>query len=531
MAAGMKNRSILGLAIFSSALVTGGWLVEHGSRTAARDLPARQHLFDEVLQHVRRDYVDTLSDSTLYRHAVDGVLHELRDPHTVFLDPRRLGRLDESTSGHYAGVGIQMDVRDSGVTVVGTLPGSPAEEVGLVVGDRIVSIEGKPTVGLTSEEALKALRGAAGTTVHVAIARPGVAERIPFTLTRRNIEVNPVQHASLVGDGVGYVNLTVFSTAAANDLRSAIDSLRAAGAHSLVLDLRGDPGGLLGQGIDVADLFLDAKQPIVATKGRDASETHAFDDRAAQRWPDMPIVVLTDSASASASEIVAGALQDHDRAVIVGTATYGKGSAQRVFRIDNGALKLTTALWYTPSGRSINRPRTPVTDDEDAAPPKTDSAPARPRFKTDAGRTVLGGGGIVPDVEVATRAITRADRAFVAALGAKGPKFRDAVVDYALSTKVAHTLRDSNFIVTPGMRDELFRRLQARGVTVGRSVYDAAAGLVDRAISSQLSRYVFGPQAEFARNLRDDPTMQRAMILLHGVRTPTELLGRVAVAK
>jgi carboxyl-terminal processing protease len=530
MAAGMKNRSIVGLAVLSSALVTGGWLVERGSRTPARDLPSRQHLFDEVLQHIRRDYVDTLSDSTLYRHAVDGVLHELRDPHTVFLDPRRLGRLDESTSGHYAGVGIQMDVRDSGVTVIGTLPGSPAEDVGLMIGDRIAAIEGKPTIGLTSEEALKSLRGAAGTTVHVSVERPGVEQRMPFTLTRRTIEVNPVQHASIVGDGVGYVNLTVFSTAAANDLRSAIDSLRTAGAHSLVLDLRGDPGGLLGQGIDVADLFLDANQPIVATKGRDASETHAFDDRAPQRWADMPVVVLTDSSSASASEIVAGALQDHDRAVIVGTATYGKGSAQRVFRIDNGALKITTALWYTPSGRSINRPRTPVSDEEDITPPKSDSAP-RPRFKTDAGRTVLGGGGIVPDVEVATRLVSPADRAFIVALGAKGPKFRDAVVDYALSMKVAHTLRDSSFLVTPGMRDELFRRLQARGVTVGRGLYDDATGLVDRAITSQLSRYVFGPQAEFARTLREDPTMQRAMTLLHGVRTPTELLGRVAVAK
>ena len=527
----MKNRTVLGLAIFSSVLVTGGWLVEHGSRTPARDLPARKHLFDEVMQHLRRDYVDTLADSVLYRHAVDGVLHELRDPHTVFLDPRRLGRLDESTSGHYAGVGIQMDVRDSGVTVIGTLPGSPAEEVGLLIGDRIVAIEGKPTIGFTTDDALKTLRGAAGTAVHVSVERPGVEARMPFTLTRRIIQVNPVQHASVVGDGVGYVGLTVFSAAAANDLQTAIDSLRRMGAHSLVLDLRGDPGGLLGQGIDVADLFLDANQPIVATKGRDASETRAFEDRAAQRWPDMPLVVLTDSSSASASEIVAGALQDHDRAVIVGTATYGKGSAQRVFRIDNGALKITTALWYTPSGRSINRPRTPVTDDEDVPLLKSDSAPPRPRFKTDAGRTVLGGGGIVPDVEVANRASSPADRAFIVALGAKGPKFRDAVVDYALSTKVAHTLRDSNFTVTPAMRDDLYRRLQARGVTVGRSLYDAAGGLVDRALSSQLSRYVFGPQSEFTRSLREDPTMQRAMSLLHGVHTPTELLGRVAVAK
>ena len=527
----MKTRGVLWLAIVSSVLVTGGWLVKQGSRVPPRDLAARKHLFDEVLLHVRRDYVDTLADSTLYRHAVDGVLRELRDPHTVFLDPRRLGRLDESTSGHYAGVGIQMDVRDSGVTVIGTLPGSPAEEVGMLAGDRIVSIEGKSTIGLTTDEALKALRGAAGTVVHVSVERPGVEERMPFTLRRRTIEVNPVQHASLVGDGIGYVNLTVFSAAAANDLRTAIDSLRAAGAHSLVLDLRGDPGGLLGQGINVADLFLDANQPIVATKGRDASETHSFDDRAPQRWPDMPIVVLTDSLSASASEIVAGALQDHDRAVIVGTATYGKGSAQRVFRIDNGALKITTALWYTPSGRSINRPRAPVTEDDDDPPPQADSAHARPRFKTDAGRTVLGGGGIVPDVEVPSRALSSSDRSFVVALGAKGPRFRDAVVDYALATKVAHTLRDSNFTVTPEMRNELFRRLQARGVIVGRTVYDSAAGLVNRALGSQLSRYVFGPRAEYARSMREDPTMQRAMTLLHGVRTPTELLRRVAVSK
>ncbi|MDQ2664462.1 MAG: S41 family peptidase [Gemmatimonadota bacterium] len=527
----MKNRSIVGLAVFSSALVTGGWIVEHGSRPVGHDLPASKHLFDEVMQHIRRDYVDTLADSTLYRHAIDGVLGELHDPHTVFLDAKRLSRLDESTSGHYAGVGIQMDVRDNGVTIIGTLPGSPAEDVGLLVGDRIVSIEGKPTVGLTTDEALKSLRGAAGTAVHVLVVRPGINDRMPFTLTRRNIEVNPVQHASMVGDGIGYVNLTVFSTAAASDLRAAVDSLRKAGAHSLVLDLRGDPGGLLDQGIEVADLFLDNKQPIVATRGRDAAETQSFEDRAPQRWPDMPIVVLTDSSSASASEIVAGALQDHDRAVIVGTATYGKGSAQRVFRIENSALKITTALWYTPSGRSINRRRVPLTDDNANAPVKSDSAPARPRFKTDGGRTVLGGGGIVPDIEVATRAVAPSDRALQVALGAKVPRFRDAIVDLALSTKVARSIRDTNFIVTAAMRDDLFRRMQSRGAGVSRTIFDAASGLIDRALSSQVERFVFGPQAEFARNLREDPTMQRAMTLLHGVQTPKELLSRVAVTK
>ena len=194
----MKSRGIVVTAVLSSALVSGGWLMERGGGTAPRDAKAQARLFDDVLQHLRRDYVETLPDSLLYRRAASGVIEELHDPHSVFLDPRRLTRLDESTSGHYAGVGIQMDVRDSGVTVIGTLRGAPAEEVGMLIGDRIVAIEGKSTIGLTTEEALKSLRGVAGTAVHVTVERPGVEQRLPFTLTRRNIEVNPVQHALLL---------------------------------------------------------------------------------------------------------------------------------------------------------------------------------------------------------------------------------------------------------------------------------------------------------------------------------------------
>ena len=527
----MRSRGIVAAAVLSSALVSGGWLMERGSNAPVRDLASRARLFDEVLQHVRRDYVDTLPDSTLYRHAIDGALRELHDPHTVFLDPKRLSRLDESTSGHYAGVGIQMDVRDSGITVIAALPGSPAEQAGIVTGDRIVSIEGKTTQGLTSDEALKSLRGTAGTPVRIQVERPGLADKLPFTLVRRDIEVHPVQHALVLPDGIGYVDLTVFSAAATGDLTRAIDSLRSAGARSLVLDLRGDPGGLLDQGVDVADLFLDPGQSIVSTRGRSADETHAFADHAAQRWANMPVVVLTDSGSASASEIVAGALQDHDRAIIVGTATYGKGSAQRVFRMDDGAVKVTTALWYTPSGRSINRLRTTTLDADDEEAQRPDSVPVRPKFRTDAGRTVLGGGGIVPDVQVASRGLSAADKALQTALGAKVPKFRDALVGYALALKVSRAVSKPDFEVTPAMRDELYRRMESRGASVPRAVYDSAAPLITRALATQLSRYVFGPRAEFSRNLRDDPSMTTAIELLRGVQSPKALLARAAATK
>ena len=522
----MKSRGIVAAAVLSSALVSGGWLMERGGRAAPRDAKAQARMFDEVLQHLRRDYVDTLPDSLLYRRAAAGVIDQLHDPHSVFLDPRRLTRLDESTTGHYAGVGIQMDVRDSGITVIGALPGSPAERAGITTGDRIVEIQDKSTHGLTQEEGLKALRGPAGSVVRITVERPGVPSRMPFTLKRADITVNPVQNALLVRDGVGYVDLTVFSSSAAEALGHAIDSLRAAGARSLVLDLRGDPGGLLDQGVGVADLFLDAGQKIVTTRGRTSDENRTFADASAQRFADMPLVVLTDSGTASASEIVAGALQDHDRALLIGTSTYGKGSAQRVFRLDDGAVKLTTALWYTPSGRSINRPRPQDTDDGDgAAPAATDSTP-RPRFRTDAGRTVLGGGGIVPDVEVANVAVSKADRALQTALGAKVPQFRDVMVDYALSLKASGAIPNAQFIVTAAMRDELYRRLLARRIDLSRSVYDSAAPLVTRALGSQITRYVFGPRAEFARNLREDPTLARALALLEGVDTPQALLAQ-----
>ena len=189
---------------------------------------------------------------------------------------------------------------------------------------------------------------------------------------------------------------------------------------------------------------------------------------------------------------------------------------------------MTTALWYTPSGRSINRPRAPSPDEsDDDTPVKKDSA-ARPQFRTDGGRLVLGGGGIVPDVEVATRMAVAADKALQTSLGAKVPRFRDALLEYALSLKTSHAVTDPGFEVTPAMRDELYRRMQSKGITVSRAVYDTAGALVSRALGSQVARYVFGPRAEFERGLRDDPAMARAGMLLQGVRTQKELLARVA---
>jgi carboxyl-terminal processing protease len=298
-----------------------------------------------------------------------------------------------------------------------------------------------------------------------------------------------------------------------------------AGMKTLIFDLRADPGGLLDQGVGVSDLFLDPNQKIVSMRGRSRDASQAFLDRAPQRWPGLPIAVLVDSNTASAAEIVAGALQDHDRAIILGTPTYGKGSAQNVFPLSNGgAVKLTTALWFTPSGRSINRKRPDPTD------PNADTTVKRPSYKTDGGRKVLGGGGITPDVILPKPPIVPADTNFPRALGQQVSKFRDALTDYALSLKASHAIATPNFAVTPEMRAELLRRMRARGVTVDSVAYVAASSVIDRLLGYEITRYAFGPEAEFIRKMRDDAMVNRTLQLVAGAKSPQELIDRAAQA-
>jgi carboxyl-terminal processing protease len=522
--------------MLSAALVTGGWLMERGIRAA--DAPADGvRLFDDVMTHVSRFYVDTIPADTLYRRAVDGMLVELRDPHSVYLDAARLRRLTERTSGNYAGLGIEMDIRDGWITIVAPLPGSPAERAGIQTGDRIVEIDGRPTFGRTPDEATKALRGPAGSTVEILVERPGVDARMPFRLTRANIHRGAVRRTALLRPTVGYVDVSVFSDSTAAEVARAVDSLGRRGMRSLVLDLRSNPGGLLDQGVSVSDLFLDPGKEIVSMRGRTRETNRGFVDRAPQRWPDLPIVVLVDEGSASAAEIVAGALQDHDRAALVGSTTYGKGSAQSLFTtVGGGALKLTTALWYTPSGRSIdNRPDSAdandpgdVDDVDDA--PASDTLPLsdRERFKTDGGRTVYGGGGITPDVVVRDTAGPQRALEFQRALGSGLPRFRDAVTAYALSLRGSRAVTSPAFTVTPAMRGELYRRMTQRGVEMDSATYARHARVVDQIVAYEIARYVFGIDAEFLRTARDDAVISEALSLLEGLKGRDDLLDRAS---
>jgi carboxyl-terminal processing protease len=510
----MKARAVLAIAVLSCAIVSGGWLVQRGLVTTghASD-PGKvdgQRLFSQVLERVEQTYVDSAVASDVYRKAVDGLMLELGDPHSAYLTSDRLSRLNETTTGQYAGVGVEIDVRDGWIMVVRPLPESPAEEAGIRTGDRVVEIDGKSTYHITREEAQKSLRGDPGTPIALTLERFGTSGKIPVKLTRRRIHIRPVQHAVMLRDDVGYVDLLAFSDSAAPEMRRQIDSLRRAGMKKLLIDLRGDPGGLLDQGVAVSELFLDPGQEIVSMRGRTADVTRTFSDHQPQPWPDLVVGVLVDSMSASASEIVAGALQDHDRAIVVGTRTYGKGSAQTVYGVEGGGLKLTIARWFTPSGRSINRQH--YTDISADSIKKLEAQ--APKFRTDAGREMNGNGGIRPDLVVSDSAGAVASLTLSRAVGAKINDFRDVLTSYATSLRGSGAITSRDFVVTPEMRAEVIRRLAERKVMIDSATARTSGAALDRLIALQIARYVFGTDAEFRRQLESDVTVKRAFEVL-----------------
>ena len=536
----MKQRWSLIALVAVISFFSGGWLLQRAVSSDG-NVYQQARLFDDVLGHVSTYYVDSIGETDLYQKATRGMLEQLMDPYSVLLTGDDYKALTEQTSGNYAGLGIQIDVRDGWITVVAPLPETPAERAGVETGDQIIEVDGKSTEGWKNDQAVKALRGEAGSKIVITVRRSGIPDPIKYRLTRAQIHMRSVPQGTLFDAGVGYISLNPVSETSAEELRQEIASMKGKGMKSLIMDLRGNPGGLLDQGVKVADLFLDSRQEIVSTRGRARGSTKEFFDDARQAWPDLPIVVLVNDGTASAAEIIAGALQDHDRAVVVGAPTFGKGLVQTLFPLGEGvALKLTTARWFTPSGRTIQRI---AKDEEDqaaqaamavvsdtvlGAPDKesTDSAlKERPIFHTDAGRVVRGGGGIVPDLVIRPDSLTSAERDFAKALGNSLPQYRDALTTIALDAKKTSSIKSEAFKVTPEMRQQVLQKLRAKDVQISPAVFNGAGTLIDEQLGFEIARYVFGRPAEFRRRAARDVQMQTAMGLLRKAQTPKQLLS------
>lgn len=382
----MRPRSLFFL--IGAVLLLGGglWLVGRARRPA----PAEPHvvgtrLFESVLSHVRAHAVDSMDEQDLYRRAAAGVIEELDDPYAVLLLP---GQHEPPPEDIPAPQGVYLDRRDASLVVLATVPGSPADSAGVRTGDRLVAVDSEVVDVAHLDQLARHLEGEPGTRVTFRIRRPGVRTPIVLQVVRGAIPRSPAFSAGVLPGGVARVRVMRFVPGLADSVRREIMALRSAGSRAIALDLRGAVGGDLVDGAALADLFLGPGKIVAVSRARPASDSHTFADSTPSPFDSMPLAVLVNGGTAGAAEVVAGALQDHDRAAVLGSVTFGRGVTRSTFRLGGGAsLRLTTAIWLTPSGRQIQRP---------PAGASGDSAP-RPKLKSDAGRILLGGGGIVPD--------------------------------------------------------------------------------------------------------------------------------------
>ena len=508
--------TIVLLVILLAGGLLGGLL---GSRVRADQRPMDDlWTFGRILALVEDEFVGEADSKELVENAIDGMLQGL-DPHSSYLSEDSFAEMRDEQRGRFHGLGIQITKRgpDKPLTVIAPIDDTPADRAGLRSGDVIAEIETHPTIDLTVQEAVRLLKGAKGTTVTITIERPGAEAPFQVTIERDEIPIQSLRVSYMVEPGVGVVRIANFNNTTATELDEALETLTEQGMQRLLLDLRGNPGGLLDQAVQVSERFLPEGKLIVFTRGRIPGSNQDFVARSRDPWADLPLVVLVDSASASASEIVSGAIQDHDRGLLVGETTFGKGLVQRVIPLrSGGALAVTTAKYYTPTGRLIQRDYTdldeyylgtaPLEDDPDEAEdgiaePEED----REIFYTPSGRKVYGGGGITPDYTVRTE---------------RSPELlfelrRDNLIfDFSVGFVSAHPELVKGFKSDETMIAEFRTFLHDREFEFEAEQFDEQLDAIDMRLRAQIARIKWD-QAEEARIIAQaDPQIQRALEVL-----------------
>jgi carboxyl-terminal processing protease len=489
--------------------------------SATDDLRGQLDLFSQVLFTVQNNYVEQPDNEKLIRGAIDGMLKTL-DPHTTFLPKQRAAAMDENFRAEYSGIGVSFDIVDNKIVVLSPIEGTPAYRLGIRAGDKIVQVDGKPLKkGLVTDDVFKLLKGPTGTLVEVDIERPDETELLHFSIERAKIPIESVPYAYMIRPGVGYVRIIRFAQTTGDELDKAIASLRAQGMKNLLVDLRANSGGLLNQAVDVLDQLVPADKKLVYTRGRiQSSNADYYSQERKDKWTDGALVVLVDHGSASASEIVSGAIQDLDRGLVAGINTFGKGLVQNQVNLSEGKLLLTVARYYTPSGRGIQRDYTKFEDQADYQADAykeevpTDSALAtRPKFKTANGRTVYGGGGIYPDIVVHSVAdLTRPEI----------DMFTKRVwFDYA-NKMVTHAkdvtwkpemLARDKFKLDDSQVKELRDAIAAKGVKMDDSTWTAEKPFAIHQLRAELAQQTMGGLERYKIAVEEDTQLAKALEL------------------
>ena len=514
----------------------GGWVAAGALDEVPDDPRSRREkqleaaeLMMDVYDRIMSNYVDEMDARAIAEAAIEGMLGEL-DEHSAFLPPVNYEDLMMSTEGEFGGLGITIQPRDHYPTVMSPIEGTPAYYMGIQGGDQIIEIEGESTYDFTSQDAVKKLRGPKGTKVNITIQRPGRDEPIPLTITRDIIKVESVPYAFMIGD-IGYIRIQNFSRTTAEELQDKLVELEQQSPRGMILDLRFNPGGLLEAAKRVSELFLERGTLLVYTKGRLASNSMSFyAERRGEVYRKVPMIVMVNGSSASASEIVAAALQDHDAALVVGKTSFGKGSVQTVFRLnEEEALKLTTARYYTPAGRSIHKDREDEghhlnadnpEDMEQAGPLQPEPGDLEtPRFRkeqyrTDSGRLVYGGGGVTPDIEVDQTYLTDFEMAVErdGALFAFAVEYANGHENLPRDWQVDDAVLDDFRTFLEG-RENLDEYLGVFDLAMSDSLLDANTGFMKWGVRREVMRKLFGAQAAYEVAIEEDTQLHEALAL------------------
>jgi carboxyl-terminal processing protease len=483
---------------------------------------------EQVLSLVADRFVDSIAVDSLMTRTARGLVRELGDPYSVLYTPRELTAFDLSTRGRYGGLGVLLEQQEGEHVVARVYPNSPAAASDVREGDVVVAVEARPIRGWPLAQVTDSLKGPEGTAVKVTIRRPGAEATLERSVTRALVRVPAVPFAARLTPEVGYVPLRQFSDLSGDETRRAVQQLVAAGARGVVLDLRGNLGGLVDQAVDVAGLFLPRGTSVVQVRSREAGIETVRTTGAPLVTPTVPVVVLVDGMSASASEIVAGALQDHDRALVVGTRSFGKGLVQGMYPLSGGyALKLTTSRWHTPLGRALHRARThadSVAAGTDVVASADSTAPRlRPTVRTASGRALVADGGITPDLTVPPdTTITAGERILNRAIGQRVELLSKALGE--LTFAHAAEIRPEGAI-SPEWREQLVRRLREGGVTLSPAAADTAREALDRMLATRLLRRAYGDSAVARRYFGEDDALRIAVQKLEHARTAAALFG------
>jgi carboxyl-terminal processing protease len=513
-----RARWIALASIVAISFVSGGWLLR--PRPAAEGGVYQQaRLFEDVVAAINRHYIDSLAEGDLYQRAATALVGSLQDPYAELLIKESYREYQRQMTG------TEVDVTPKGPTESG-LEWKASSGIG--PGDEILSIDGRSTRGWSPRKVDEALRGGSRPTVTV-IVRPRGSDRAEVRrLTRTAVHVPAASSGVLLEGRVGYVVLHRLSQGASQELQAVVDRMIGEGMKSLVLDLRSNPGGLIREGVKVASLFLELGDTVAVSTGRTARHSRTYVASLPAGWDSLRVALLVNRGTASSAELIAGALQDHDRAVIVGTPSYGKGVLQTTYPLgDEVAIKLTTARWYTPSGRTVQRPR------PDAAGGQANRTPAlAPQiFRSDAGRPIPDASGILPDLMVRSSLRSDGERVLHTALGEDLDQFRTVLTGYVAELRGSGAVSDETFQITPGMREALFQRLQEDKVPLSRETFDAAASYVDEQLGYEISRELFGTESVVRRQAKADRQLQAALRVLRKAHTQQDVLTAAVAAQ